>query len=46
MVTLVDLLSIKHLVEDDTGLDVHVVTRGTFPASLHGRFQRGLVRVL
>jgi predicted nucleotidyltransferase len=44
--SIVDLLSIKHRIEDDTGLEVHISTRDSYPPAKRYRFEHDLVRVL
>jgi uncharacterized protein len=44
--SILELLSIKHMIEDDTGLEVHISTRESFPTDNQRRFERDLVRVL
>ena len=44
--SLLELISIKHMIEDDTGLDVHIATKNSYPIAKHHRFASDLVRVL
>jgi uncharacterized protein len=43
---LFDLLAIKHIIEDDTGLEVHIATSDSFKPEKRHRFERDLLRVL
>ena len=43
---LFDLLAIKHIIEDDTGLEVHIATSDSFKPEKRYRFERDLLRVL
>jgi len=44
--SLLDLIAIKHFIEDDTGLEVHISTRDSFPEHKRHRFERDLIRVI
>ena len=44
--SLLDLLAIKHIIEDDTGLEVHIASIDGFPVHKRHRFERDLVKVL
>ncbi len=44
--SLLDMIAIKHIIEDDTGLDVHISTRTSFPEHKRHRFEPDLVKVL
>jgi len=44
--SIIDLLSIKHMIEDDTSLEVHISTRDAFPQAKQVRFESDLVRAI
>jgi uncharacterized protein len=44
--TVLKLMAIKHLIQDETGLDTHISTRDSFTEANARRFEADLVRVL